>query len=181
MVYVFLAEGFEEIEALTPVDLLRRAGVAVTTVGIGGELVTGAHGITVKADATDKALAKKGFCDLEMAVLPGGMPGTKNLDASDTVELALKTATEKNAYIAAICAAPSVLGKRGLLNGKKATCYPGFEKELHGAEFCKVPVTVDGKIICGRAMGCAAEFALALVGALKGEDTAEKIRAAVLA
>lgn len=181
MVYVFLANGFEEIEALTPVDLLRRAGVEVTTVGVGGDHITGAHGITVKADISDSLLTKQTLCDLEMAVLPGGMPGTKNLDASESVSLALEAALEKNAYIAAICAAPSVIGKRNLLNGKKATCYPGFEAELHGATLCDAPVTVDGKIICGKAAGCAVSFALALVCALKGEDTAERIRADIFA
>lgn len=178
MVYVFLAEGFEEIEALTPVDILRRAGVEVTTVGVGGEYITGAHSITVKADVKDSDVLPQ---DIEMAVLPGGMPGTLNLDASDTVHAFITKAEKEGAFIAAICAAPSILGKSSLLVGKKATCYPGFEDKLLGAEIENCGVTVDGKIICGRAMGSAVEFALELVRALKGSEASEKVRSAILA
>ena len=119
MVYLFLAEGFEEAEALIPVDLLRRASVPVTTVGIGGKVICGAHGIPVTADIADKDLPAD-LSDLEMIVLPGGMPGTKNLDASTVVDAALELAISKNSYIAAICAAPMILGKRGLLRSKQA-------------------------------------------------------------
>lgn len=178
MVYIFLAEGFEEIEALTSVDLLRRAGVEVTTVGVGGEYIEGSHGIVVKADKKDTDVSPD---DLEMVVLPGGMPGTTNLDKSDTVETFLSAALEKDAYIAAICAAPSILGKRGILRGKFATCYPGYEKYLEGASAEECDVTVCENIICGRAMGCATEFALELVEALCGSETAEKIHTAVIA
>ncbi len=178
MVYLFLAEGFEEIEALTAVDLLRRASVPVTTVGVGGEYIKGAHGITVKADVTDTAVTPD---DLEMVVLPGGMPGTLNLDASPVVHAFLDAAVDRGAYIAAICAAPSVLGKRGILRGKFATCYPGFENYLEGATPEDCDVTVCENIICGRAMGCATDFALELVEALKGEKTAEEIRDSIIA
>ena len=127
MVYMFLATGFEEVEALAPLDILRRAGVEVTTVGIGGELITGAHGITVKADIADSVFRDDAP---EMVILPGGMPGTRNLDASPVVEAALSAVAANDGYLAAICAAPMVLGKRGLLKGKRAICYPGFEKFL---------------------------------------------------
>ncbi len=185
MVYVFLADGFEEIEALTPVDLLRRAGAEVVTVGVTGRTVTGSHGIPVIADASmDEALAllrTKGAP--EMIVLPGGMPGATNLDASAGVDAFISAAKEADAYLTAICAAPMVLGKRGLLAGKNAICYPGFEKYLTGAKVAAEGVTVvtDGKVITGKAMGVATEFALALVFALKGESAAAKLRASIFA
>lgn len=178
MVYLFLANGFEEIEALCPLDLLRRAGVEVTTVGVGGEMIRGSHGITVQADMPDTMFADS---NPEMVILPGGMPGSKNLDESRVVDTALRVAARKNAYIAAICAAPFVLGKRGLLQGKEAICYPGFEKELAGARISEKKVVRDGKIITAAGMGVALEFGLALVAALKGEEVAESVRRAVLA
>ena len=183
MVYLFLADGFEEIEALTPVDLLRRAGVEVTTVGITGKTVTGSHGIAVLADVgAEEALAmlKSGQAP-EMIVLPGGMPGAATLDASDVVDEFIGAAEKANAYIAAICAAPMALGKRGLLTGRRATCFPGFEEYLEGAEYADAHTVTDGKYITGRAMGAATEFALALVEALKGEGAADALRAAVFA
>ena len=184
MVFVFLADGFEEIEALTPVDLLRRAGVEVRTVGVTGKVVTGSHGIPVTADVTAAEAAEMlPVRDLEMIVLPGGMPGASNLDASPVVERFIEAAVKADAYITAICAAPFVLGKRGLLKGAKATCYPGFEKHLQGAEVMPEGYTVvtDGKRITGKAMGVATEFALALVLALKGESVAKQLRASIFA
>lgn len=183
MVYLFLADGFEEIEALTPVDLLRRAGVAVTTVGVTGKTVTGSHGITVAADVSaEEAMAALDNGEaIEMIVLPGGMPGAATLDASEVVDTFIDAAEKANAYIAAICAAPMILGKRGLLNGKKATCFPGFEEHLHGAEYVSTHTVTDGRYITGQAMGAATEFALSLVKALKGEGAAEELRAAVFA
>lgn len=178
MVYLFLAEGFEEIEALTPVDLLRRSGISVTTVGIGGEFVTGAHGITVKADICENDLE---YATPEAVILPGGMPGTLNLNKSDTVRDFILRANEDNAYICAICAAPSVLGGLGLLHDTHATCYPGFEDKLTGATLCDCGVTCDGNIICGRAMGSAVDFALAVITALKGKDCSDKIRGDIIA
>ena len=136
MVYVFLAEGFEEIEALTPVDLLRRAGAEVRTVGVGSKNITGAHGITVACDMSEdeaSASIKEAPEALEMTVLPGGMPGTLNLGKSETVSHFLDAAAKRGAYIGAICAAPSVLGAKGLLRGRRAVCYPGFEDKLTGA------------------------------------------------
>lgn len=178
MVYLFLANGFEEVEALCPLDLLRRAGVAVTTVGIGGDTVTGSHGITVRADIPDTMYRDS---KPEMVVLPGGMPGSSNLDASHTVEMALRAAHKNDAYLAAICAAPMVLGKRGYLEGKRAICFPGFEEHLRGAEIAKERVVTDGKVITAAGMGVALDFGLALVAALKGDEAAVKLRAAVLA
>lgn len=178
MVYLFLANGFEEVEALCPLDLLRRAGVAVTTVGIGGDTITGSHGITVRADIPDTMYRDS---KPEMIVLPGGMPGSTNLDRSHTVEMALRAASKNGAYLAAICAAPMVLGKRGYLQGKRAICFPGFEEHLAGATVAAERVVTDGKVITAAGMGVALDFGLALVAALKGDDVAEKLRSAVLA
>ena len=176
---MFLANGFEEIEALCPLDLLRRAGVEVTTMGIGGDKITGSHGITVVADIKDKKLK---LTDIDMVILPGGMPGTTNLDESKTVHAAIDEALKNDAYIAAICAAPMVLGKRGLLNGKNAVCYPGFEKYLEGAI---VPedkkLVVDGKMITARGMGVALDFGLELVSILCSKEKADGLRSAVIA
>lgn len=177
MVYLFLAEGFEEVEALTPVDLMRRAKIDVTTVGVGGEYVTGAHGICVKADITDADAVP---CDIEMLILPGGMPGTVNLDACGAVHRFIDEALRVGAKLAAICAAPSVFGKRGLLQGKRAVCYPGFEKYLDGACVENCGVVSDGSIITARAAGSAADFALELISALKGEEAAKEISAAII-
>lgn len=178
MVYMFLANGFEEVEALFPLDLLRRAGISVTTVGIGSESVTGSHGITVQADIPDTMYRDS---KPEMVILPGGMPGTKNLDASHTVDCAIRAAAKNDAYLAAICAAPMVLGKRGYLDGKRAICFPGFEEYLKGATVADERVVTDGKVITAAGMGVALEFGLALVKALKGQATADELRRAVLA
>jgi len=182
MVYVLLANGFEEIEALTPVDLLRRAGAEVALVGVGSETVTGSHGIPVKTDMSAEAVLEKLSAGekIEMLVLPGGMPGAKNLDESPVVDAILKCAVKADAYTAAICAAPMIFGKRGMLQGKKAVCYPGFEEYLRGAAVQDCGCVRDGKIITGQAMGAAVEFSLALVGALKGEGAAEELRTAIL-
>ncbi len=178
MIYMFLANGFEEIEALCPLDLLRRAGAEVITVGIGGDTVTGAHGITVKADVKDENVA---FGEIEMVILPGGMPGTKNLDTSAVVHKALDKAREQNATLAAICAAPMILGKRADLEGKEAVCYPGFEEYLKGAKIPDKRVVVDGNTITAKGMGVALEFGLALVERLYGTDKAKALKSAVIA
>ena len=179
MVYMFLANGFEEIEALCPLDLMRRASIDVKTVSVSeDELVTGSHGITVKADITADKL-----CDSapEMVILPGGLPGTTNLEASEKVQKALDDAIKTNAYICAICAAPSVLGKRGILKGKEATCYPGFEKHLEGAKISDKRVVTDGKIITAAGMGVSLDFGLSIVSALCGKEKADELRKGVLA
>ena len=176
MIYVFLANGFEEVEALTPVDVLRRGGVDVKTVGIGGKTVIGSHNIPVTADLNEDEVD---FDALSGVVLPGGMPGTKHLDASETVKTALAAAKEKGALIAAICAAPSVLGHNGLLNGRRATCFPGFESELAGATLCADLAVTDGNVVTGKGAGAALPFALALLGYLKGADVADKVKSAL--
>ena len=178
MIYMFLANGFEEVEALAPLDLLRRAGLEVTTVGIGGDVIRGSHNITVHADIPEELYADAAP---DMIILPGGMPGAKNLDENRTVDMALRAASRNGAYMAAICAAPMVLGHRGLLNGKEAICYPGFEKELTGAQISDKKVVVDGRIITAAGMGVALEFGLTLVALLKGEEAAAALRRAVLA
>ncbi|MBE6620889.1 MAG: DJ-1/PfpI family protein [Ruminococcaceae bacterium] len=178
MVILFLADGFEEIEALTPLDLLRRAGVETVTVGLGGREIRGSHGITVLAD-TDTEHMPTG--PIDMVILPGGMPGAANLDASVVVADTLSRAAQSNAYLAAICAAPMVLGHKGYLAGKRATCFPGFEEELLGATVVPDGVVRDGHIITARGMGVALDFGLTLVAALKGEEVAASLRAAVQA
>ncbi len=181
MVYLFLAEGFEEIEALTPVDILRRAKIDVSTVGIGAKNVCGAHRIKIEADLTEEeALAALENDGMEMVILPGGMPGSTNLDNSKTVDSFLEYAKKNDIPFAAICAAPMVPGKRGMLCGKKAVCYPGFEEYLEGAEVVDAPAVRDGKTVCGRAMGSAAQFALLIVELLRGDDAAEKIKSSIL-
>jgi 4-methyl-5(b-hydroxyethyl)-thiazole monophosphate biosynthesis len=178
MVYAFLAQGFEEIEAISVIDILRRAGKEVVTVGIGGKSVTGAHGITVTADTDDS----KAVLDnkLEMVFLPGGMPGTLNLEKSDFVQKALDYCTDNNLYISAICAAPSVLGHKGILKGKKASCYPGFEKDLTGAEVSYDAVSVDGKIITSRGPATASALGLKLAEILVSKEASDKTGAGML-
>ncbi len=178
MVYLFLADGFEEIEALCVLDFLRRAGVGVTTVGVGGKVANGSHQIPVVCDITEGELDLTS--DFDMIILPGGMPGSTNLDKSETVDKMISRAVKEDKFICAICAAPFVLGKRGLLRGKSATCYPGFEKELEGANILDRGVVRDGKIITGRAMGSAHDFGLEIVEALCGKEMRQKLKEAVL-
>ncbi|MDR0987558.1 MAG: DJ-1/PfpI family protein [Ruminococcus sp.] len=173
MVYVFLADGFEEIEAICPTDILRRANVLVQTVGVPGKTVTGSHGIPVTADLSISEIKLDDA--LEMIVLPGGMPGTDNLQKDPGVNNALDFAAQNDIYIAAICAAPKILGAKGLLNGKKATCFPGYEEELKGAEIVDKSVVTNGKIITAKGAGAALLFGFELTKALKGQETAEKI------
>lgn len=177
---MFLADGFEEVEALCPLDILRRAGLEVTTVGIGGkDVIRGAHGIIVHADIPDVMYRDS---NPDMLILPGGMPGSKNLDESRIVDSALRAASRKGAYLAAICAAPMVLGKRGYLEGKRAVCFPGFEEYLTGATVDGENTVVrDGNIITAKGMGAAFGFGLELVKALKDNGTAESIAASVFA
>lgn len=177
MIYVFLADGFEEIEALAPVDLLRRAGLTVQTVGVTGKTVTGNHNISVAADILPSEVILNEA--VQAIVLPGGLPGAKNLDADETVSRAVAFAAEKGKLLCAICAAPFLLGKRGLLQGKKAICYPGFEKELTGAEISEQSVCHDGSIITAKGMGVATEFGLKIVEALSDEETAAQLRATI--
>lgn len=178
MVYMFLANGMEEIEALCPLDLMRRAGIEVTTVGVGGRSIVGSHGITVIADATENEFNGS---DADMIFLPGGMPGTLNLMASDTVKNAINKAADDGKYIAAICAAPSILGEMGLLNGKEAVCYPGFEDKLLGARISQSKVVLDGNILTAKGMGAALEMGLKIVEIFCGKAVSDKLCSAVIA
>ncbi len=175
MFYCLLAQGFEEIEAITTVDILRRAGIDVKTVAIRStsDYVIGGHDITVSCDLKRKQASVN---DLEGIILPGGMPGTINLEQSDTVQRLIAFCVDNNRYLCAICAAPQILGHLGILKGKKATCYPGFEGELIGAELQDAPTVVDGKIITGKGPGATVDFAMAIVSELKGEEVAMKLR-----
>lgn len=156
MVIVLLADGFEEIEALTPVDILRRRGVNVKTVGMTGEFIYGSHGIGVLADLTVDEVKCE---DIEMTILPGGMPGTLNLDKNSYTDLYINAAIANGGQVAAICAAPLILGRRGLLKGRMATCFPGFENELLGATVVKENVVTDGFITTASGMEAALAFA----------------------
>lgn len=176
MVYVFLAEGFEEIEAIAPVDIMRRAGIEVKTVGVGGMAVRGSHGVTVTADISESDVRLD--ATLEAAVLPGGTLGTKNLKSSASTNAAIKYAYNNGKYVAAICAAPTILASAGLLGGRKATVYPSMANEL-GDSYRKGKVVVDDKLITGEAAGSATDFALELVRVLRGEEISEKCRAAI--
>ena len=177
-VSVFLADGFEEIEGLTVVDLLRRAEIEVTTVSISEELtVHGAHGIDVQAD---KLFRDVNYEEQDLFVLPGGMPGTLNLGAHLGLRKLLYNAYEQKQFLAAICAAPSVFGKYGFLEGRNATAYPGFEDELKGATYVKEDVVVSDFIITSRGMGTAIPFALALIEQLEGLDKANAIGQAII-
>ena len=173
-IFVFLAEGFEEIEALTPVDVLRRAGLSVQTVSIMDEqMVTGAHGVPVLADTMFAEIQPE---DAEMILLPGGLPGATNLDAHDGLSRMILDFAAAEKPLAAICAAPLVLGNRGLLQGKRATCYPGFETYLQGAEYTAALVEKDGNIITGKGPGAAMEFAFAIVEKYCGIDKVNELK-----
>ena len=173
MVYLFLANGFETIEALAVVDMLRRAKIDVETVGVTGKIVTSSHNIDVTADIEIDEFDVK---DADVVVLPGGMPGTLNLEADKTVQGAIDYCIENKKYICAICAAPSILGHKGLLKGKEAICFPGFENDLTGAILSDKYVVTDGLTITARGAGVAVDFGLEIVKALKGEETAENVR-----
>lgn len=174
MVYVLMVDGFEEIEAIEPIDILRRGGVTVKTVGVFSKKVTGAHNITIETDITIDEVSD----DAELLMLPGG-PGHTNIEKSEKAAELIKKAYETGAYVCAICASPSILGKKGLLKNKKATCFPGFESFLEGAELSDEKAVWDGKIITGKGAGAAAEFGFLMLEALKGEDIAEQIRSAM--
>ncbi len=178
MIYVFLANGFEETEAIAPIDLLRRSGKKIITVGIGDNIITSSHGVTV---VTDTAAQEAPLNDeLEMIILPGGMPGTLNLEASPYVQAAIDFCVSHSIYIGAICAAPSILGHKGLLTGRKAVCYQGFEDQLNGAEICDTPVAEDGIFITARGAGAAIDFGLKLVEKAVSEAESKRQRAAIL-
>lgn len=172
---MFLADGFETVEALCPLDLIRRAGIDIKTVGITGKTVTSSHNIKIEADILPDEIGE----DIEMIILPGGLPGATRLDESEIVERYIEKAYESNSFICAICAAPMILGKRGYLKRKKATCYPGYEKYLEGADCVDSKVVRDGKFITGRAMGSSTEFGLELITALKGKEISDEIKSKI--
>ncbi len=177
-VFVFLADGFEEIEGLTVVDILRRAGVDVTMMSVTESLsIRGSHDIGVQADCLFDA---KEAGEADMLVLPGGMPGTLTLKEHEGLNELLRKFDREKRNIAAICAAPSILGGLGMLKGKKACSYPGFEDKLDGADVQQVPVVTDGHITTGRGMGVAIPFALRLTAILCGEDNAEEVRKSIV-
>lgn len=177
-VTLFLANGFEEIEALGTIDILRRAGIPVQTVSITNEKnVTGAHHITVLADAIFREVD---FTNVDVLILPGGMPGAKNLNEHEELKRKIKVHAEKGKVVAAICAAPLVLGGLGLLEGKKATCYPGFEDQLIGAKVTGNKVSVDKNIITGKGPGLVFEFALELVETIIGAEIRKEVQEGLL-
>lgn len=174
---IFLADGFEEIEALASVDILRRAGEEAEMISVSGrQMVEGSHGIGVRAD---RMLADVDFSELKMILLPGGGQGTVHLEACEPLMEKLDEFYKNGKLVAAICAAPSIFGHRGYLKGRRATCYPGFEAQLDGAEVTEGPAERDGNVITGRGMGRSIEFALKVLEALQGEeavrDMADKI------
>ncbi len=175
-ILVPLAEGFEEIEAVAIIDVLRRAGLSTTSASLAGNPVRGSHAIPVTADEPLDSLQPGDFGAI---VLPGGMPGSDNLKKNDTVISFIQSIHRRGGIIAALCAAPMVLGHAGVLAGKKATCFPGFEGMMTGATPTGAPVEVDGTVITARGPGCAIPFALALVEALAGKTMMKELRDAM--
>ena len=175
---VFFGTGYEEIEALTVVDILRRAGVDTTMVSVSEERkVTGSHAITVEMDAV---IAEVDFESLDMIVLPGGMPGTANLEACEALMEQVDAFASQDRIVAAICAAPSILGHRGILKGRKACCYPSWESHLEGAVVTKGPVEISDHVVTSRGMGTAIDFALSIAGIFCGSETAEEMAQSIL-
>lgn len=178
MIYVFLADGFEEVEAFTPVDVLRRAGLEVQLVSVmENEIIRGAHDISVLCD---RNIANCDFFDAELLLLPGGMPGAATLGECEDLKRALLNHAAEGKPIAAICAAPMVLGTLGLLKGKRATCYPGFESYLEGAQATGALVERDGQVVTGKGPGAAMEFAFTLVDLLVGPDKVKELKEAMI-
>lgn len=175
---VFFAEGYEEIEALTVVDICRRCGLQTDMVSVSKErTVKGAHGISVEADLM---FEQTDFSAYDMLVLPGGMPGTRNLEAHEGLMNQVDAFCKAGKKIGAICAAPSILGHRGILKGRKACCYPGFESHLEGAEVTSGPVEISDNVITSRGMGTAIDFALAIAGIFCGREKGEQMAEAIV-
>ncbi len=170
MLYMFLAEGFEETEAIASLDVIRRAGIEIKTVGVSGREVCGSHGVKVLADIE---MSEVSFENMQGVILPGGMPGTTNLQNDEEVKKCVLYCAENNLLIAAICAAPMVLGGLGLLKGKNAVCYPGFEQYLDGAKLCTDGAVSDGNIVTGKGAGASMLFGAKIVDFFmpdKGEE-----------
>ena len=177
MIAVLLADGFEEIEALTPVDMLRRAGLDVKTVGLNGKIVLGSHNIPIICDAEPDEIE---LDRVSLAIFPGGMPGSLGLDACPFTDKIIESVLSNGGRLAAICAAPLVLGRRGLLQGKRATCYPGFEDELNGAIITGEGVVTDGNITTAKGMGVALDFAKELLRLTVGEEKTASLSEAIM-
>lgn len=175
---MLLANGFEESEAIVPLDILRRAGVDVLTVGIGDDEIESSHGVTVKTDLYEDDVMLE---DADMLILPGGMPGTVNLESSERVRNAVLCLAEREAYLCAICAAPRILGALGLLDGKRAVCYPGHEGYLKGATVVDAPCVRDGNIITAKGAGAAFDFGFAIVEAVFGKERADTLAKTMIA
>ncbi len=176
MLYMYFADGFEEVEAIATLDVIRRAGIDIYSVGVGSKYITGSHKITVKCDLDIEEAA---FSGLDGVILPGGMPGTTNLYSSEKVMNAVDYCAAENKLICAICAAPLILGRKGLVEGKNAICFPGFENELKGAVISDKFVVTDGNIITAKGMGSAVNFGLAVVAYFKGDEAAAKLKASL--
>ena len=172
MIYMFLGTGFEETEAIAPLDLLRRAGLQIMTVGLTGKVIYGGHGIGVEADIEIDQLD---LTDLEMVILPGGLGGVASIRACRKAMDAIRFAYENGKYTAAICAGPTVLADLGITDSKKATCYPGCEGQMGSAIMVEAAAVTDGKVITGTSAGCAVPFGLELIAALKGREAADSI------
>ena len=172
MVYMLLGTGFEETEAVAPLDLLRRAGVTVQTVGLNGKIIYGSHGIGIE---TDIEIGQMDLTDVEMIVIPGGLGGVASIRACQEAMDALKFANDNGKFAGAICAGPTVLADLGITNGKQATCFPGCESQMGKATMVNAAAVTDGKLITGTSAGCAIPFGLELIAALKGADMADKI------
>lgn len=176
MVYIFLAEGFDEIEAITPLDLLRRAGIAVMTVGVGSSTPTGSHGLTVMTDNYEETFLPDK--NTEAVVLPGGMPGTTNLERSDSVQRAIRLASEKDITVAAMCAATRILAFAGLLRNKQAAVFPTYAKEL-GESYSKETLVYDEPFLTAKSAAYAIDFSLKLIEIIKGKQAADDVAAAI--
>lgn len=178
MVYLILGAGFEESEAIVPCDLLRRAGVEVRLAGIGGTEITGSHGVTVRADCVAEQTALE---EAEMLILPGGLRGVASIRACRPVLDAVRQVAERGGWVAAICAAPTVLAQLGITDGRRATCYPSMEPEMGSAVMSGEQTAQDGRIITGQAAGASIAFGLKLVEALRGEAAAQQVAAGIVA
>lgn len=175
---VYFAQGYEEVEAIAAVDVLKRADFEVIMVGVDGMVVQSTRGIKINMDLD---IEQVDYEDVDVIVLPGGLPGVDNLEKNEKVKESIKLFKNQGKLIGAICAAPSLLGKLGVLQGVKATCYPGFEKYLEGAEYCDRTVVVDKQIITAKGAGVSLEFAFSIVQALKGKEFADKLRKSMIA
>ena len=175
---IFLAEGYEEVEMLTVVDMVRRAKIDIDMVAIGDQrVVKSSHGVCITAD---RLLDEADFAEAQMLILPGGIPGTPNLRACDTLCQQLQQFAKEEKWVAAVCAAPTVLGELGILKDHQATCYPSFADQLICGQYVKKPVVRDGKVITSRGMGTCIEFAAEIITALKDAETAEHVKTAII-